>query len=100
MTTYRPDPVVDPEFDGFAANVAQLGALTGENTATWTGYLDAHRDAPRLLQVDGRDVDRSRPSDGARPATSSPAECQRLFDRALAGKVDADGRGAVPRRRC
>jgi len=29
ITTYRPDAVVDPEFEGFADNVAQLGALTG-----------------------------------------------------------------------
>ena len=42
-TAYRPDPVVDPEFDSFAANVAQFAALTGENTATWNGYLAAHR---------------------------------------------------------
>src|ERR1700682_3541290 len=38
ITAYRPDPVVDPEFDGFRDNVAQLGAITGENTATWSGY--------------------------------------------------------------
>ncbi|SLN47069.1 Uronate isomerase [Pseudoruegeria aquimaris] len=43
ITTYRPDAVVDPEFEGFAANVARLGALTGEDTSTWQGYLAAHR---------------------------------------------------------
>jgi glucuronate isomerase len=35
--------VVDPDFPGFAANVARLGEITGEDTATWTGYLAAHR---------------------------------------------------------
>ena len=43
VPAYRPDAVVDPEFAGFAENVARLGELTGENTATWTGYLKAHR---------------------------------------------------------
>jgi glucuronate isomerase len=43
ITAYRPDPVVDPEFEGFADNVAKLGALTGETTSAWNGYLAAHR---------------------------------------------------------
>ncbi len=43
ITAYRPDPVVDPEFEGFRANVEALAALTGENAATWRGYLAAHR---------------------------------------------------------
>lgn len=43
VPAYRPDAVVDPEFAGFAQNVAQLGALTGEDTTTWKGYLNAHR---------------------------------------------------------
>jgi glucuronate isomerase len=43
VTAYRPDAVVDPEFAGFAANVEQLGALTGENPTDWQGYLRAHR---------------------------------------------------------
>nr|WP_275897728.1 glucuronate isomerase [Pseudotabrizicola algicola] len=43
VPAYRPDAVVDPEFAGFAENVARLGELTGEDTATWSGYLNAHR---------------------------------------------------------
>ena len=41
VPTFRPDSVVDPEFPGFVDNVQTLGALTGENTATWRGYLRA-----------------------------------------------------------
>ena len=37
----RPDPVVDPGFPGFIENVAALGKLTGDDTATWRGYLRA-----------------------------------------------------------
>jgi glucuronate isomerase len=39
ITAYRPDPVVDPEFEGFVENITRLGELTGENTTTWSGYL-------------------------------------------------------------
>jgi glucuronate isomerase len=43
ITAYRPDPTVDPEFEGFRDNVARLGEITGEDTASWDGYLAAHR---------------------------------------------------------
>lgn len=43
VTAYRPDIVVDPEFAGFAQNIETFGALTGCETATWQGYLEAHR---------------------------------------------------------
>ncbi len=43
IPTFRPDPVVDPDFDGFTSNVERLGALTKEDTATWNGYLTALR---------------------------------------------------------
>ena len=41
VPTFRPDSVVDPEFPGFLDNVQALGVLTGENTASWRGYLRA-----------------------------------------------------------
>lgn len=41
IPTYRPDSVVDPEFPGFVENVQALGAMTGEDTLTWRGYLRA-----------------------------------------------------------
>jgi len=43
IPTYRPDHVIDPETEGFAANLDHLGQITGEDTSTWTGYLAAHR---------------------------------------------------------
>ena len=41
LPTFRPDSVVDPEFPNFLENVGSLGALTGEDTSTWRGYLRA-----------------------------------------------------------
>ncbi|NDR58480.1 glucuronate isomerase [Aliiruegeria sabulilitoris] len=43
VTAYRPDPVVDPEFEGFAENIEKFGALAGTDATTWDGYLEAHR---------------------------------------------------------
>lgn len=43
ITTYRPDAVVDPDFEGFAQNLRDFGELTNEDTTTWAGYLAAHR---------------------------------------------------------
>ncbi|WP_341367547.1 glucuronate isomerase [Yoonia sp. BS5-3] len=43
ITTYRPDAVVDPEYEGFRDNLAAFGKVTGEDTTTWAGYLKAHR---------------------------------------------------------
>ncbi len=43
VTAYRPDSVIDPEFEGFAANLTALGELTGEDVFSWQGYLEAHR---------------------------------------------------------
>ena len=79
---YRPDPVVDPDFEGFRDNVARFGEITGEDTATWARLSRRAPQAARLLQDARRDLDRSRPSDRAhrRPAA-------------------ARGRGAVPARR-
>lgn len=43
VTTYRPDSVVDPDFEGFRDNLKTFGEITGCDTGTWDGYLDAHR---------------------------------------------------------
>lgn len=43
ITTYRPDAVVDPDFEGFLENLEAFGALTSEDITTWEGYLNAHR---------------------------------------------------------
>ena len=43
VTAYRPDPVIDPEFDGFRTNLQTFGDLTRCDTFSWHGYLEAHR---------------------------------------------------------
>ena len=43
IPTYRPDAVIDPDAPGFTENLDRLGDITVCDTATWQGYLDAHR---------------------------------------------------------
>ncbi len=53
ITTYRPDSVVDPDFEGFRDNVRALGEITGCDTTTWQGYLDAHRQRRAFFREHG-----------------------------------------------
>jgi len=86
VTAYRPDPVADPDFDGFATNVGQLGALANENASTWTGYLAAHRNRRAFFKSMGAtSTDHGHPT--AQTSNLSPVESQRLLDRALAGTI-------------
>src|SRR5690606_7495644 len=85
VTAYRPDPVVDPEFEGFTQNVERFGEVTGEDTATWSGYLAAHRKRREVFKTMGAtSTDHGHPA--AATADLSWSECQALFVRALSGK--------------
>ena len=89
VTAYRPDPVVDPEFDGFRENVERFGALAGEDASTWSGYLAAHRNRRAFFASMGAtSTDHGHPT--ARTADLSATECQMLLDRALAGQASPD----------
>ena len=41
VPAFRPDSVVDPDFPGFAGLVATLGEQNGEDSSTWSGYLNS-----------------------------------------------------------
>src|ERR1700729_1842078 len=43
ISTYRPDPVVDPEHESFRNALDRLASMTGQDTHSWRGYLEAHR---------------------------------------------------------
>lgn len=84
---FRPDSVVDPDFKGFADNVAELGALTGENTANWSGYLKAlalRREY--FASLGATATDHGHPTAATRDLPRS--ECERLFTLALKGKLN------------
>jgi glucuronate isomerase len=53
ITAYRPDPVVDPEFEGFRENLALFSEITGEDCLSWQGYLAAHRQRRAFFAAHG-----------------------------------------------
>lgn len=85
VTAYRPDPVVDPEFEGFRDNLTRFGELTGEDTFSWTGYLEAHRKRRAFFKSYGAtSTDHGHPS--ARTADLSLGEAEALFERVAGGQ--------------
>jgi glucuronate isomerase len=84
ITTYRPDATVDPEHEEFAAALARLGELTGEDVQDWAGYLAAHRKRRADFRAAGATAtDHGHPT--AATADLSPDEAESLFRRVVAG---------------
>lgn len=84
ITAYRPDPVVDPEFEGFQANLDRLAQLTGEDCRTWSGYLAAHRQRRAFFKAMGAtSTDHGHPT--ARTEDLSAGEAEALFGRIVTG---------------
>lgn len=89
VTAYRPDGVVDPEMAGFARNVALMGEQTGFDTATWDGYLDAHR-ARRAYFKEFGATSSDHGHISARTEDLPRAEAAALFEKALRGECSAE----------
>ena len=88
VPAYRPDAVVDPDFEGFAGNLDRLGEITGCDTGTWAGYLEAHRARRAFFREYGcTSSDHGHPT--ARTEDLAPAEAEALFDRIRAGRAGA-----------
>jgi glucuronate isomerase len=89
VTAYRPDPVVDPDFEGFAANLDRFGQVTGCDTGTWAGYLEAHRVRRAYFREFGAtSTDHGHPS--ARTANLEAADAEALFGRVRAGRASGE----------
>ncbi|WP_394850542.1 glucuronate isomerase [Pendulispora brunnea] len=86
ITAYRPDPVVDPEYDGFRDNVAQLGQITGEDTTNWKGYLNALANRRQYFASFGAtSTDHGHPT--AATFSLPLSECESLFGKAIQGQL-------------
>ena len=88
ITTYRPDPVVDPDREDFVANLQRFSEVTGQDALDWKGYLSAHR-RRRLdfIAAGATATDHGHPS--AATANLSPADAEALFARVRAGRPAA-----------
>jgi glucuronate isomerase len=82
VPTFRPDDVIDVERSDFRDNLRHLAELTGTDTATWSGYLDALRlRRQQFIEAGATASDHGHPS----PATADLqlSEKERLFTRVV-----------------
>jgi glucuronate isomerase len=86
LTAYRPDPVMDPEAPGFAANLIRFGEIAGEDISTYAGYLRAHENRRAYFRAAGAtSTDHGHPT--AFTADLPPAEIAALYDKVRSGPV-------------
>lgn len=89
ITAFRPDPVVDPEFEGFLGNLDLLSQMTGEDARSWPGYLAALRQRRAFFAAMGAtSTDHGHPT--AATADLSDAQAAALFARVTKGKPTPD----------
>ncbi len=89
ITAYRPDPVVDPDFEGFRQNLVRFGEITGCDTLRWDGYLEAHRKRRAFFRDYGAtSTDHGHPT--ARTADLPRPEAEALFRRVSTADASAD----------
>jgi glucuronate isomerase len=88
ITAYRPDPVVDPDFEGFRDNLRLFAELTREDCFSWSGYLAAHRQRRAFFAAMGAtSSDHGHPT--ARTADLAPPEAEALFRSVSTGDFTA-----------
>lgn len=91
IPAYRPDAVVDPDFDGFLENLDVLGEVSSCDTGNWAGYLDAHRQRRAYFKEFGA-TSSDHGHAGAETANLSADEAEALFGKIRRGKADAKER--------
>lgn len=84
LPTFRPDPVVDPSFPGFRSGIETLGVLTGEDTTSWRGYLQALASRRQFFKSLGATAtDHGHPT--VRTADLSQRDAEAVFTNVLSG---------------
>jgi glucuronate isomerase len=84
VTAYRPDAVIDPEHEDFRTALAIFAQLTGEDVASWKGYMRAHATRRRaFIAMGATSTDHGHPT--ARTANLSAQETEALFAKIMAG---------------
>jgi len=85
ITAYRPDPVIDPEFEGFQDNLERFSTLTKEDCHSWSGYLAAHRQRRAFFaQMGATSTDHGHPT--AQTANLAAGQAALLFDKIIRGQ--------------
>jgi len=89
ITAFRPDPVIDPEYEGFTGNLRALSVLTGEDCFDYPAYLRALRQRRAAFAAMGAtSTDHGHPT--AATADLADAEAVALFDVVAAGRASLE----------
>ncbi len=89
VPTFRPDDVIDPSNPRFVENLQTLAAMTGEDTTTWQGYLEALRvRRTAFVEAGATASDHGHPT--PRTADLPAAEAHALFGRVATGDASAE----------
>ena len=88
VSTYRPDSVVDPDYEGFHDELARFAELADEDVGNWQGYLEAHRKRRAYFREVGRATATDHGHPTARTANLSERECEKLFARVVEGRMN------------
>ena len=96
ITAFRPDPVVDPEFEGFVDNLRTLSDLTREDCFSYKGYLAALRKRRADFAAAGAtSTDHGHPR--ATTADLSVEQAEKLFATVIIRSRDGGRCRPVPR---
>lgn len=88
ITAFRPDPVLDPEFEGFVENLRTLSTLTGEDALSYQGYLRALENRRAYFRdIGATSTDHGHPT--AKTANLSSTEANDLFARVTSAPATA-----------
>jgi glucuronate isomerase len=89
LPTFRPDAVIDAEYLGFVKNIEKLGEITGENVATYKGYLNALRKRREFFKSMGATAtDHGHLT--AMTADLDGAAAESLYQRILSGRSEPE----------
>lgn len=92
ITTYRPDPIVDPEFESFLSNLKKFSEITKTDISSFSGYLEAHRRRRQdFIKRGATATDHGHPT--AFTANLTTVEAEKLYQKVLQGgssKADAE----------
>lgn len=88
ITSFRPDSVVDPDYEGFIGNIHLLGEMTNQETTSWKGYLQALRlRRQEFIKRGATASDHGHPT--ARTENLSESDAESLFQKVISGVHDA-----------
>jgi glucuronate isomerase len=87
LPTFRPDAVIDVEYDGFQENLKRLGEVSGVDVSSYTGYLSALRKRRAFFKENGTTAtDHGHLT--AMTADLSANEASLLYERIYTGKTN------------